>query len=84
MAKLRYKKHPEIIRHASRFNLAALNEVDVGDDSAFVSELEVEINGKWKDMGQAFKDHDLIVDNYNTIFFEPKTPEDRERGFTLD
>jgi hypothetical protein len=56
-----------------------------GMDSAFIRDFEVWIEAlqKWKCMSQAFKDSDLIVDNYNTIFFEPGNDEDRERGFTL-
>jgi len=78
------------------FNTHALSEIIVGfddgpngepngADSCFISEYDVflEETQKWKDMRQAFKDHDLINDNYNTVFFEPKTKEDRERGFTL-
>jgi hypothetical protein len=54
-------------------------------DSAFIRDFEVWIEAlqKWKCMSQAFKDSDLIVDNYNTTFFEPSNDEDRERGFTL-
>lgn len=38
---------------------------------------------EWKDLNRAFKDRDVITDNYNKYFFEPRTPEDRIRGFTL-
>lgn len=81
---------------AHQFNTHGLGEMIVGFDnvdgepggmdSCFIREYDVflETTGQWKDMNQAFKDHDLINDNYNTRFFEPKTREDRERGFTLD
>ena len=74
---------------ASRFNLHALNEVivtfdDGSADTCFLRELEVRIAGEWKSMRQAFEDRDLITDNENTCFFEPRTPEDRARGYTLD
>ncbi len=75
---------------ASNFNMASLNEVIVGFeegdmDSCFVSDLGVfiEKTKSWKSLKQAFKDRDVITDNYNSYFFEPQTEEDRERGFTL-
>jgi hypothetical protein len=63
----------------------ALCEVLTGDDSAPPSELDVwlEATQSWKPMDQAFRDRDLICDNHNTCFFEPPTPEDRARGYTL-
>lgn len=82
MAKLRYKRtHTET--HSSRFNVHALSEVDVGDDSAFFDELDVflESTGEWKDMRQAFKDRDLIPNDHNTHFAEPRTDADRQRGW---
>ncbi len=82
--KLRYK-HSGTECGGSYFNMLALAEVDVGDDSASISGLDVfiERTQKWKDMCQAFKDRDIICDNYNTCFFEPKNDEDRKRGYTL-
>ncbi len=58
---------------------------DKGDaDSMFIRELDVWIEPTgWKDMSAAFLDHDIITDNYNTQFFEPKNAEDRKRGYTL-
>lgn len=66
---------------ASRFNMSTLDEVLTGDDSARICELDVWVNGAWKDMGQAFRDRDIIPDNYNERFGEPETPADRERGY---
>lgn len=86
--KVRYKRTP-VVTYEYGFNLTALDEIQLPDDSAYPSNLDVwltQLNdgkGQWKDMDQAFLDHDLITDNYNTIFFEPKTPEDRARGYTL-
>lgn len=68
---------------ASYFNVHAMAEVLTGDDSAYISDLDVLINGEWKDMREAFKDRDIIPDNYNTFFSQPKTEEDRERGYFL-
>lgn len=67
----------------NRFNVLALAEVDVGDDSPSISDLDVFVNGVWKDMQQAFADRDIIPDNYNCWFGEPKNEEDRKRGYFL-
>lgn len=82
--KLRYKETGDEVETSS-FNLHALTEVDTHDDSVYFWELDafiVALN-KWKDLQEAFRDRDIITDNYNTIFFEPTSQEDRERGFTL-
>ena len=67
------------------FNTCGLGEVLTGDDSALISELEIFVPALqiWKPLRQAFKDGDLITDNYNIRFFEPRTEEDRKRGYTL-
>lgn len=72
--------------NAHRFNTHALSEVDVGDDSAFISDLEVFIEAKqeWKCLKQAFKNRDVIPDNYNEWFDEPRTEADRKRGYFGD
>lgn len=82
--KIRYKKSGSE-SSASRFNIHATAEVLTGDDSPYISDLDVwlESRQEWKDMGAAFNDHDLIPDNYNTWFAEPLTNEDRERGYFL-
>ena len=60
--------------YASRFNTCGIGEVLTGDDSAFISDLDVylEKRSEWKDMRLAFKDGDLETDNYNTCFFEAR------------
>lgn len=73
---------------ASKFNTASLSEImvcwDDEMDTDFQSNYDVKLpSGEWKDLRQAFKDHDVITDNYNTRFFHPANAEDRERGFTL-
>lgn len=82
--KVRYK-NTKIETASYRFNTSALNEVFTGDDSVFITDLEVflEKRGEWKDLSQAFRDKDVIVDNYNIYFFEPLTDLDRDRGYTL-
>ena len=76
---------------ASKFNILALAEIivglDMGDmDTMYIRDFDVLLeldkdDPEWKDMSQAFRDKDLITDNYNEWFFEPKTEEDRVRGF---
>lgn len=39
--------------------------------------------GHWISMDEAFKNKDLITDNYNTKFFEPKDEEEKNRGYRL-
>lgn len=78
--KVRYKSNKQET-FASNFNVHALNEVLTGDDSCYVSDLDVFVNGKWKDMQQAFRDRDIIPDNYNTWFAEPKNEDDRKQGY---
>lgn len=77
---------------ASRFdvNTCAPQEVVVttADDQFpdYIKDYDVFLTAtnQWKDYLQARRDHDVIVDNYNTTFFEPKTEEDRKRGYTED
>lgn len=88
MATVRHKEKPELLGSASRFNIHGIGAIFVcwrdGDMSEEMGRnLEVEIDGEWKPLTDAFKDHDLITDNHNTRFFKPPTPEDRERGYTL-
>lgn len=80
---LRYKNKKVEFSSVS-FNTTTINEVLTGDDSAYITDLDAFIvaTGEWKDMAQAFKDHDIITDNYNTRFFEPPTEKDRVRGYT--
>lgn len=89
--KVRFTKNPFEEHSSSNFNVPSLDEVivmfsgDGGADSCFIGDLDVyiETKQKWMPMYDAFRSHDIIVDNYNTIFFEPKNDADRERGFTL-
>lgn len=88
--KVRFKDNPIQSWYSERFNIHALSEIivfnkDLGADSAFIKDFDVCLEQKkeWKDMGQAFRDKDLIIDNYNTFFFEPKTEANRIRGYAL-
>lgn len=86
--KLRLKKTQEVCSSSS-FNTHAVFEIIVyGEDwcdTDYPSNYDawIEALGEWKDLKDAFRDKDVISDNYDTRFFEPPTPEDRERGFTL-
>ena len=64
--KIRYKE-TGTEADANAFNMHAMAEVLTGDDSAFISELDVWVNNEWKDMDQAFKDEDIIPNNLNNI-----------------
>lgn len=78
--KVRYKdSHEE--RNTNRFNPCGVSEIDMYDDSAFIKDLDVEIDGEWKDMGEAFDDKDIVPDNYNQFFGVPESEEARERGY---
>jgi hypothetical protein len=85
--KVRTKKQPNDVAQEGGLNVHAMFEVLVPawGDTVPGGDLEVYIEalGEWKDLRQAFKDHDVITDNYNTRFFEPRNAEDRARGFTL-
>lgn len=82
MPRLRYKGQTRAFQ-ASQLNTSALNEVNTGDDSAYIHDLEVWLPEKkeWKCLQQAFKDRDVITDNHNTRFDEPRNEEERKRGF---
>lgn len=87
--KLRHKK-TGALAYSSNFNMCSMSEIHVyfedGDaDSDFIPEYEAWIEAKkeWKCLSEAFRDRDVISDNYNSHFFEPPTEEDRKRGYTL-
>lgn len=86
--KVRHKEKG-YLGESSRFNMHGIGEIivgfDEGDmDSMYISDFEVLLpDGKWKDMKQAFKDKDIIPDNYYTMFGLPKNDADKERGYFL-
>ena len=74
------------IGSSSQFNVAGIDEVIVnfpeGDaDSFSIGDLEVEIEGHWVSMREAFQEHALVTDNFNCFFFEPRTDFGREHGW---
>lgn len=73
---------------ANRFNTASLTEIFVNWEDEMDTDYQYNYNviladGSIKDLRQAFRDHDIITDNYNTRFFFPENEEDKIRGFTL-
>jgi hypothetical protein len=87
--KVRHKQRGNIA-DAFEFNTSAVAPEEIivqfddgSADSDYLRDYDVLIGGAWKDMRQAFKDHDLIRDNHNTRFFEPRTEENRARGYAL-
>jgi hypothetical protein len=82
--KVRYKKDG-VIGFSSVFNICSTCEVlvdgDWGGDSAFISDLDVEIDGGWVDMHKAFTDRLIVPDNYNEHFFKPVDEVCRQRGY---
>lgn len=78
--RLRYKKSMAET-WSSTFNTHGLGEVLTGDDSAIISEMDIFVNGEWKDMRQAFQDKDIVPDNYNQYFGPPLNEECKRRGY---
>jgi hypothetical protein len=76
----RYKKSGSEFSSSS-FNPCGIGEILTGDDSAFIHECDVWIFGGWFDMREAFKNHDIVPDNYNLHFAEPINEECRKRGY---
>jgi hypothetical protein len=89
--KVRITDKPEVTGSSGSFNVHGIGEVivmfdDGSADSMFISDLDVlleNLGGVWMHMRDAFKQHYLITDNYNTVFFEPKHQLDKDRGYTL-
>lgn len=84
--KVRMKK-TNVEGSSSRFNMQSLGEVLVGfeDDysTIYIKDLDVFVNGAWKDLQQAFKDKDIIPDKFNSHFAPPADDKERERGYYL-
>jgi len=55
---------------------------DSGMDSEYIRDYEVLLkDGEWVNLSEAFKRHDVVVDNYNRWFREALTDEEREKGW---
>jgi hypothetical protein len=94
--KIRYADRPGTTGFTDRFNTHGLGEVivyfDDGDStSEEIKALEVLLEhplessvykpGVWVPLSAALKSNDVISDNYATSLFEPKTEEDKSRGW---
>lgn len=88
--KFRLADKPRVTGSSSSFNLAALCEVVVGFDAPNEDmdtvpchQLEVWLESKqeWKRFNRALDDRDVIPDNYNSHFREPRNEEERKRGY---
>ena len=86
--KIKLKKTDQV-GSSSNFNTHSVSEILVSFndwyDTDYIKNYDVwlEQSHQWKDLGEAFKSHDVITDNYNTVFFEPTNEQDRARGFAL-
>ena len=80
--KARYKSAPNEIRHIGTFNTNSLTEIFTGDDSAFPSDMEIEMpDGTWLCLSEAFNTKVVIPDNYHNHFRFSKSDEERTRGY---
>lgn len=85
--KARNKKTGDL-GHSSKFNMHAILEIivcfDEGDcDSDYISNYDVYLESKqtWKPLDEAFRDKDIIEDNYCSEFREPRNEEEKQRGW---
>lgn len=84
--KLRLKDTQEICS-SDKFNIHAISEIivyfdnDMGTDFIKNYDVWLETKEEWKDLSQSFKDKDVIPDNYNSYFREPKNEIEREQGW---
>lgn len=85
--KVKHKK-TGVLGSSRKFNIHGMSEIIVGFDdedmdSDFISEYDVYLESKkeWKPMSEAFRDKDIITNNYNTEFREPQNEAERQRGW---
>lgn len=74
--------------YSSKFNIHAMSEIiicfDDGDcNSDFIDDYDVylESSKRWESMKEAFRNKDIIIDNYNSEFREPHNEAERGRGW---
>lgn len=86
--KLRHKTNGDLCEsHA--FNVHALSEIlvtfpDGSRDSDYISNYEVFLpDGTCKELAQAFRDRDVVPNNYNSVFGLPIDDAARQRGYNL-
>jgi hypothetical protein len=75
--KVRLKNKRSLVWDCYKFNVNAMSEVyigniDYGMDTVFIKDLEVWLRklGTWKSMTYAFKDKDLVTDDFNEQIYE--------------
>lgn len=71
---------------SSEFNTHSYSEVIAyfSDwmDTTFMSDLNVQLpDGSWKDMKEAFRDKDIVPDNFNCYFGVPINEKCKARGY---
>lgn len=86
MPTIRQKKDHGELGFSSEFNVHSFSEIivyfDEWTDTDFISNYEVCLpDGSWKCLSQAFKDKDVIPDNYNVYFKCTESEEERARGW---
>lgn len=86
------RKNTDTICRSTQFNTSSLTEiyVDYGPyedgswerDTDYMRNYDVQLpDGSWKDLLQAFGDHDVVPNNDNTHFGLPIDDECRQRGY---
>ncbi len=91
MMKVRHKT-TKYTGWSSQFNTHGIGEIIVGFDvmpdgsgdmdSMYLHDFDVLLpDGTWKDLAQAFRDKDVVPDNYDIRFGPPTSPTNRERGY---
>lgn len=82
--RIRYKGSGNI-GESEWFNTHGLGEVitygNWGSDSTYIKDLDVEVNGSWVDMNQAFRECLIVPDDLNTYFAPPINDECKLRGY---
>lgn len=94
--RVRYTDRPEITGFTDKWNTHGLGEVILFFDDGDATSEEVRLldvllehpltssvykEGAWVPLSAALKSNDVITDNYNVSLFEPKTEEDKVRGW---
>lgn len=81
-------KHNGAVGFSVEFNTHGMSEIIVGFiegdcSSEYIRDYDVYLDstGTWKDMNQAFKDRDIIPNNYNTGFREAESELEMMKGY---
>lgn len=79
-------KKSGVCGESMQFNPHSIGEIivyyeDGKCSSEFIRDYEVYLDVGWKDMHEAFRDCDVIPNNYNTRFRRPLNETEREKGY---